>query len=280
MVYWHVERKSTCIYSQLKSCSSSEVAAMIEGVLRHCTEMEVERQYVDSHGQSEIAFAFTHLLGFQLLPRLKRIHKQTLWRPDLEATEAYPLLQPVLSTRAIQWDLIEQQYDEMVKYATALRLGTADAEAILRRFTRSDMQHPTYAALTELGKVRKTVFLCSYLHSLDLRREIQEGLNTIENWNSANSFIFYGKGGEIATNRLEEQELAILSLHLIQLCLVFMNTIMLQQVLDEPQWAKRMTPEDFRGLTPLIYSNVNPYGLFVLNMEERLPLGDDVGQAA
>jgi TnpA family transposase len=280
MVYWHVERKSTCIYSQLKSCSSSEVAAMIEGVLRHCTEMEVERQYVDSHGQSEIAFAFTSLLGFQLLPRLKRIHKQILWRPDVSANETYPLLQPVLSTRAIQWDLIEQQYDEMVKYATALRLGTADAESILRRFTRSDVQHPTYSALAEYGKVRKTIFLCSYLHSLELRREIHEGLNTIENWNSANSFIFYGKGGEIATNRLEEQELAILSLHLIQLCLVFMNTIMLQRVLDEPQWAKRMTPEDLRGLTPLIYSNVNPYGLFVLNMEDRLPLGDEVGQAA
>jgi len=26
--------------------SSSEASAMIEGVLRHCTEMEVERQYV------------------------------------------------------------------------------------------------------------------------------------------------------------------------------------------------------------------------------------------
>jgi TnpA family transposase len=35
MVYWHVEERSVCIYSQLKSCSSSEVAAMIEGVLRH-----------------------------------------------------------------------------------------------------------------------------------------------------------------------------------------------------------------------------------------------------
>ena len=35
MIYWHVEKKSTCIYSQLKTCSSSEVAAMIEGVLRH-----------------------------------------------------------------------------------------------------------------------------------------------------------------------------------------------------------------------------------------------------
>ncbi|MFD1276719.1 Tn3 family transposase [Streptomyces kaempferi] len=42
MIYWHVERKSVCIYSQLKSCSASEVAAMIEGVLRHCTDMEVE----------------------------------------------------------------------------------------------------------------------------------------------------------------------------------------------------------------------------------------------
>src|SRR4051794_41233157 len=82
MIYWHVEKKSTCIYSQLKTCSSSEVAAMIEGVLRHCTEMEVDKNYVDSHGQSEVAFAFCRLLGFQLLPRLKAIHSQRLYRPD------------------------------------------------------------------------------------------------------------------------------------------------------------------------------------------------------
>lgn len=50
MIYWHVEKKATCIYSQLKTVSSSEVAAMIEGVQRHCTTMEVEQQYVDSHG--------------------------------------------------------------------------------------------------------------------------------------------------------------------------------------------------------------------------------------
>ena len=64
MIYWHVDKQSTCIYSQLKRCSSSEVAAMIEGVLRHNTHMDVEHQYVDSHGQSEVAFAFCHLLGF------------------------------------------------------------------------------------------------------------------------------------------------------------------------------------------------------------------------
>lgn len=42
MVYWHVEKKNVCIYSQLKNCSSSEVAAMIEGLLRHRTDAEIE----------------------------------------------------------------------------------------------------------------------------------------------------------------------------------------------------------------------------------------------
>ncbi|EQD81006.1 transposase Tn3 family protein, partial [mine drainage metagenome] len=76
MIYWHVEKKSVCIHSQLKRCSSSEVAAMMEGVLRHCTDMTVEKNYVDTHGQSEVAFAFSYLLGFKLLPRLKSINKQ------------------------------------------------------------------------------------------------------------------------------------------------------------------------------------------------------------
>ena len=151
MIYWHVERNSLCIHSQLKSPSSSEVASMIEGVLRHCTEMAVDRQYVDSHGQSVVAFAFTRLLGFQLLPRLKRIGTQRLYRPDAGQPDAYPHLQPVLS-RPIDWELIRQQYDEMVKYATALRLGTAEAEAILRRFTRENVQHPTYKALWSSGR--------------------------------------------------------------------------------------------------------------------------------
>jgi TnpA family transposase len=62
LVYWHVERRSVCIYSQLKSCTSSEVAAMLEGVLRHCTDMTIKHQMTDSHGQSEIGFAFSHLL--------------------------------------------------------------------------------------------------------------------------------------------------------------------------------------------------------------------------
>ncbi|MDQ4076617.1 MAG: transposase, partial [Chloroflexota bacterium] len=271
MIYWHVERNAACVYSQLKQPSSSEVVAMITGLLRQQTEMVIEKNYVDSHGQSEVAFAFCHLLGFQLLPRLKAIHKQRLYRPQAGQPEAYPNLKLVL-TRPINWELIRQQYDQMIKYATALRLGTADPEAILRRFTRSNLQHPTYQALAELGKVVKTIFLCQYLHSEALRREIHEGLNVVENWNSVNNFIFYGKGGEIATNRLADQEVAMLSLHLLQVCLVYINTLMIQNVLSEPVWSNRMTQEDWRALTPLLYAHVNPYGTFRLDLNERLAL--------
>jgi TnpA family transposase len=47
---------------------------MIEGLIRHDTEMRVEKNFVDSHGQSEVAFAFCRVLGgVRLMPRLKRI---------------------------------------------------------------------------------------------------------------------------------------------------------------------------------------------------------------
>jgi TnpA family transposase len=271
MIYWHVEKNSVCIYSQLKACSSSEVAAMIEGVLRHDTEMDVEKQYVDTHGQSEVGFAFCYLLGFALLPRLKNIKKQRLYRSYKGEPEKYANLQPIL-TRPINWEIIEQQYNQLIKFATALRLGTADAESILRRFTKSNVQHPTYKALCELGKALKTVFLCKYLQLESLRREIQEGLNVVENWNSANDFILYGKGGEFASNRLEDQEILMFALHLLQVSLVYVNTLMIQQVLAAREWQARLSAVDLRALSPLKWQHVNPYGTFTLNMQERLPL--------
>ena len=246
---------------------------MIEGVLRHSTKMEVEKNYVDSHGQSEVAFAFCHLLGFELMPRLKRIHAQKLYRPSAGKPDSYKNLRLVL-TRPINWELIIEQYDQMVKFATALRLGTAETEAILKRFTRNNLKHPTYQALAELGKAVKTIFLCRYLSSEAVRREIPEGLNVVENWNSANGFIFYGKGGEIATNRLEDQETAVLSLHLLQASLVYINTLMLQRVLTDPTWLGILGEVDRRALSPLTYAHVNPYGTFKLDMDERLALDE------
>lgn len=272
MIYWHVDNNATCIYSQLKRCSSSEVASMIEGVLRHGTDTDIERQYVDTHGQSLIAFAICALLGFDLMPRLKGIERQKLVRPAPKEDATYTNIEPLFMANPVRWQLIAPYYDEMIKIVTALVERTAEPEAILRRFTRGQNQHPVYTALLELGKAVKTTFLCRYLSSESLRREIHAGLNVVENWNGLNSFIYFGKNGEFAANQLEAQEISALSLHLVQACLVHVNTLMIEEVLSDENWRNRMTPRDMAGITPLTHGHFNPYGLIDVDMSTRLPL--------
>jgi hypothetical protein len=64
----------------------------------------------------------------------------------------------------------------------------------------------------------------------------------------------------------------MLSLHLLQISLVYINTLMIQQVLTDQAWWERMKPDDLRALTPLIYAHINPYGRFDLDMQKRLQL--------
>ncbi|MGX8903921.1 hypothetical protein ACR820_01340 [Streptomyces netropsis] len=51
------------------------------------------------------------------------------------------------------------------------------------------------------------------------------------------------------------------------------NTLLVQQVLAEPAWSKKLSNEDRRGLTALSWSNVNLYGTFRLDTDKRLDLG-------
>ncbi len=64
----------------------------------------------------------------------------------------------------------------------------------------------------------------------------------------------------------------MLALHLLQNCVVYVNTLMVQQILAQPHWEKRLTNRDLDAFTPLIWNHVNPYGRFDLDMDARLPI--------
>ncbi|MFB4285250.1 Tn3 family transposase [Nonomuraea sp. MTCD27] len=249
LVYWHVERGSVVVHSQTLKASASEVAAMVEGAIRHGTTMKVEGNYVDSHGEPEPGFGVTRLLNVDLLPRIKQINRVKLHQADYGDLARYANPASAM-TRPIRWDIIAKSDDQVVKYATAIRTRTASTEAILSRFTPT-ASHPAYQAMLEIGRAARTTFVARYLYDRDLQREIEEGLNVVEAWNRADSVICYGRGGEISTNRRDEVEMTTLCLRILQASLVMVNVLMFQDVLADPEWSALLTPVDRRGLTPL-----------------------------
>ena len=84
----------------------------------------------------------------------------------------------------------------------------------------SDLQ----GSCPEVGNAEKTIFLCDYLSSRETQYEVNDGLQVVENWNSTNEFICYGRHGEMATNSREQQEATTRSLQLLQNCLMLINT--------------------------------------------------------
>ena len=274
MVYWHVDTNALCIHSQSKTCTSSEVGAMLKGVLEHSTKMDLKAAYVDTHGQSTIGFGIGKLLNFEILPRLKNIHKQKLYMVADADKPLYENLTDILKG-SIQWESIEAGYHEAVKHLVALKTGLVGADVCIKRFSKDNYKHPAYKALCEIGKASKTIFLCKYLQQEELRIEINAGLNIVERLNSVMNFFFYGKLGEINSNDPEEQELSILCLHLLQACAVYINTLLIQEILSDPSWRNRLTPADYRALSPLIHSHFNPYGTFLLDLAKRLMIGSE-----
>ena len=65
----------------------------------------------------------------------------------------------------------------------------------------------------------------------------------------------------------------VLCLRILQTALVYVNTLMLQDVLADPAWADILTPADRRGLTLLFWLHLLPYGEVCVAMISRLHLG-------
>src|SRR5690606_8846114 len=160
----------------------------------------------------------------------------------------------------------------VVKHVAALKTKMVDADVLLKRLSAGNASHPVYQALMEIGKAQRTIFLCRYLSDESLRIQINEALNIVERFNGMLGFIFHGKQGEIATNDKEDQELSILTLHLVLVCIVYINTLIIQEALSSPERTYKLKKPDLRALTPLIHSHINPHGIVILEMEKRLNL--------
>jgi TnpA family transposase len=257
MSYFLVDGNSAGIHSQIRR--GTEIAAMITSLIRHDTMMTIDANCVDSHGQSELGFAFSRFLFVELLPWLKRMKYERLYLSDKNMKSDLPHLAGVLA-RPIRWNQAHEHYNDMVRHVVAAKERTAPVDSILRRFNRNNPANQTYKGFLELGKAIKTIHNCKFLTDPSYRHKIHKGRNIVENWNSAIDFICYGGKAEIQTNDPDVQELTVLCLHLLQNALVLVNTVMLERVLYDNDYIHQMDDVDLNAMTPLFTSNVNPYG--------------------
>ena len=60
-------------------------------------------------------------------------------------------------------------------------------------------------------------------------------------------FVFFARRGEMVSNRQEDHEISMLALHLIQNCMVYINTLMIQKLTGAAALAREADTSRPRG---------------------------------
>ena len=105
-------------------------------------------------------FGLFHLLGYQLSPRLADVGEARFWRIDPLAD--YGVLNG-LARQTIDLELIKENWDDLLRVAGSLKLGTVTATELVRTLQGDGPPSTLAKAIGELGRIAKTLFLLAYL---------------------------------------------------------------------------------------------------------------------
>ena len=61
---------------------------MLDGVLYHESDLDLEEHYTDTHGYTEINLAAFGMVGMRFCPRIRSLHRQRIYCADRAATTA------------------------------------------------------------------------------------------------------------------------------------------------------------------------------------------------
>ncbi|HBB3788909.1 TPA: Tn3 family transposase, partial [Escherichia coli] len=142
---------------------------VLEGLLEQQTGLNPVEIMTDTAGTSDIIFGLFWLLGYQFSPRLADAGEAVFWRADKAAN--YGALDE-LARGCVDLSKIESHWDEMMRVAGSLKLGTIHASELIRSLLRSTRPSGLAQAIMEVGRVNKTLYLLNYIDDEDYRRRI------------------------------------------------------------------------------------------------------------
>jgi TnpA family transposase len=172
--YYHVSDTYIALFSHFIPCGVWEAVHILDGLLQNRSDIQPDTIHGDTQAQNAPVFALAHLLGIKLMPRIRNWKHLKLFRPDRK--ERFEHID-VLFDEAINWELIEANFDDMLRVAVSIKAGHVTAAAVLRRLGTASRKNKLYFAFRELGHAVRTKFLLAYMGDIELRRTIQAATN-------------------------------------------------------------------------------------------------------
>lgn len=259
-IYTHTSDQHSVFSTQVISCQPREALYVLDGLLENDTDLQPSEHYTDTHGFTFQLFGLCYLLGFSFMPRLKDLADQQLYK--ISKTENYGDLN-ALFRQTIDWQLIEEQYDQLVKIAASLKNKTAPAHTVLQRLINATPADHISKALTQLGRIVKTIFILKYLSDEKLRRKVQKQLNRGEQRHGLAKWLFFANHGEFRTGDYEEIMNKASCLSILSNAALIWNTIEIGKIIDQLRLGgAEINDENIAGISPLLFRHIIPNGTY------------------
>lgn len=253
-------------YSIPIECTDRDAAFVLDGLLYHESDLDIEEHYVDTHGYTELNFAAFAMYNKRFCPRIRGLHHQWIYR--INRDKDYGPLKPVVgrSDRTIHLDWICDQWDRMGQFYASLKIGHTTASVALKRLMSYSPKNEFYRANRELGRIFKTEFILQYLSDPAFRRRIQQGLLKGEQLHSLARNVHYGRQGKNYARDFQQQMSTASCLVLILACIVYWQAKEISQVLSKNNPEKDGIDVSLLShISPIGWNNVLLYGQYVLN---------------
>ncbi|MCR6869398.1 Tn3 family transposase, partial [Bacillus thuringiensis] len=268
-IYRFTSDQFSSYYTKIIYTNSRDAIHVLDGLLHHETDLNIEEHYTDTAGYTDQIFGLTHLLGFKFAPRIRDLSDSKLFTID-KASE-YPKLEAILRGQ-INTKVIEENYEDVLRLAHSIREGTVSASLIMGKLGSYSRQNSLATALREMGRIEKTIFILNYISDESLRRKIQRGLNKGEAMNGLARAIFFGKQGELRERTIQHQLQRASALNIIINAISIWNTLHLTKAVEYQKRSDSFNEELLHHMSPLGWEHINLLGEYHFNSEKMISL--------
>ena len=266
-LYTHTSDQNSVYATQAISCGPREAGYVLGGILDNDTELTIREHTSDTNGFTEHLFGLCALLGINFMPRLKDLPDQVLSRIDRNTD--YGVLQPLFRGR-INIELILEQWDQLVRLAASLRDRLTPAHVVMQRLVNANASDRLAGALSQLGRLMKTLHILRYIQEEPLRDAIQLQLNRGEFRHILAKSLFFANWGTFRSGDYEEVMNKASCLSLLSNAVLVWNTVHIARIVNQLRAAgHEVRDEDLARASPLVHAHVIPNGSYFQSPRRR-----------